>query len=119
MYPDATIGKLNVIKERGDVYRIYQPDRFYNRLIISVIIKNLAYNKVVKIVYTMDNWNTVQEGFASMKMASKYDVDLEHWEFMRDVDGFQGTIQYCIAYEVNGQTYWDNNDGQNYSITVE
>lgn len=27
------------------------------------------------------------------------------------------TIQFAIKYEVNGQTYWDNNNGQNYSVS--
>lgn len=26
------------------------------------------------------------------------------------------TIQFAIKYEVNGNTYWDNNDGNNYKV---
>jgi len=77
---------------------------------ISVKVQNLAFAKDVAVHYTPDNvnwkdsplpWNSPSFG--------NYDI-------------FAGTVneqveQFVIRYSVNGQTFWDNNNGQNYNFT--
>lgn len=84
----------------------------------SVMVKNLAYAKEVKVVHTWDDWATTQEAFAS------YDSEValsggatERWNFILPVPapGSQRG-RFAIAYTVNGVTYWDNNGGANYSL---
>ena len=85
---------------------------------IKAVVKNLAYEKHVKVRYTLDNWNTYQDVPMSY-VNSDYGVNGELWSVGLNLsleqinsDGFH----FCICYEVNGQTYWDNNFGQNYDM---
>lgn len=83
-----------------------------------VVVKNLAYAKEVKIVYSLDEWATVQEAFASYNSALAFSGGTsERWDFSLQAPP-PGTqrIHFAIAYTVNGVTYWDNNGGANYSI---
>jgi len=41
-----------------------------------------------------------------------------HWGFSAELDQSVTYIEYAVACEVNGVTYWDNNYGKNYSITI-
>lgn len=84
-----------------------------------VVVKNLAYAKEVKIVYSFDEWATVQESFASYTGAQQSNLGAvaERWAFSLPVQppGTQRTV-FAIAYTVNGVTYWDNNHGANYAL---
>ncbi|MDE6314733.1 MAG: CBM21 domain-containing protein [Lachnospiraceae bacterium] len=81
---------------------------------IYAAVKNLAYSKVVKVRYTEDNWATYQD------VALQYDYSLatnntEIWTTTLKLDPNKiDQFHYCLSYEVNGQTYWDNNFGANY-----
>ena len=88
--------------------------KVYSCYDIYAAIKNIAYTKEVKVRYTQNNWATYQE--ANLQ----YDhtitgTDTEIWKTTLSLDSDQmGNFQYCISYQVNGQTYWDNNFGANY-----
>lgn len=80
-----------------------------------IAIKNLSYTKNVTVHYSFDNgstWNDVS--------ATYYKTNTDGYEVWH----FTTPSQYCancifsIKYEVNGQTYWDNNNGNNYSMKV-
>lgn len=93
-----------------------------------VTIKNLAANKVVKVVYSTDNWLTAKTVYASYDPQfwnSSYSTisnpnayGFEEWRFQMDVGSSSTKVDYAISYTVNGQTYWDNNFGRNYAITL-
>jgi hypothetical protein len=76
---------------------------------ISVKVQNLAYAKNVAVHYTPDNINW--KDFSLDWTAPTFD----------SYDLFTGTVneqveQVVIRYDVNGQTFWDNNDFQNYNF---
>ena len=81
---------------------------------IRAVVKNLGYEKHVKVRYTLDNWQTYQDVNLSY-VSSGYGINGELWAVDLDLDqnNLDG-FQFCICYEVNGQTYWDNNFGANY-----
>ena len=87
---------------------------------VSVIadIRNLAYAKEVKIVYSTDNWITTGEYNLSFD-ASNYVVNdstgFERWSASFSIP-IANKISYALSYKVNGQTYWDNNFGENYTL---
>ncbi|MCX7922197.1 MAG: CBM21 domain-containing protein [Clostridia bacterium] len=78
----------------------------------NIVLKNLAYNKQVKVRYTTDNWATYNDVNAT------YGTDLgnglEDWNFSAPIPT-GSTVKYAISYTVNGITYWDNNFGANYA----
>jgi hypothetical protein len=81
-----------------------------------IAIQNLAYNKNVTVHYSLDNsnvWNDVSASYYKTN-TDGYEV----WHFKTPIASY-GSIKFAIKYEVNGQTYWDNNNGNDYSITTE
>lgn len=110
-YTDSStiLGKPNVLRAYDSLY--------LNNFEGSVYVKNLNYSKEVKIVYTTDNWNTTREGHASYSIPANSDDSVENWHYsFNNIDSSVSQIKYAIAYTVNGQIYWDNNYGKNYTV---
>ncbi|MFP2910843.1 endonuclease [Pyxidicoccus sp. 3LFB2] len=92
---------------------------------VSVDVKNLGYTKNVVVVYTTDGWATSHEAPASYVSGYTYAYsyiqspnakNVERWQ--AHVPAIPGTaLQFYVRYQVNGQTYWDNNFGYNYAHT--
>jgi hypothetical protein len=88
--------------------------RKYSSFTGEVIIRNLAYNKSVNLIWTDDNWATtkVQPAFYYQSVDG---TDLEVWTFSAFTYNYNADVEFALSYEVNGQTYWDNNFGANYT----
>lgn len=75
---------------------------------VSVKVKNIALSKTVTVHYTADN-------------NSWKDFPLAFSLHFQDYDIFNGEVneqvsQFVIRYFVNGETYFDNNSGNNYHL---
>lgn len=83
----------------------------------EVSIQNIAYAKNVIIHYTLDgtNWDDLN---ASYLEKDSNNPGYEVWSFAKYYIGVK-PIEFAIKYEVNGQTYWDNNNGSNYYLYPE
>ena len=93
----------------------------------NILVRNLAYTKDVTVVYSTDNWATTKTvkasyvgprfywGYASVDSPNA--LGIEYWTFSATLENAK-QISYCISYTVNGVTYWDNNFGGNYTLTV-
>lgn len=90
---------------------------------VSIDLKNLAYTKNVTVVYTTDNWATSHEAAASHVIGgytlgyayiqSPNAKGVERW--LARIPAISGTqLRFYVRYQVNGQTYWDSNFGQDY-----
>ncbi|MBW7475361.1 CBM21 domain-containing protein [Paenibacillus oenotherae] len=82
----------------------------------SVLVKNLAPTKTVKILYTTNNWATTQTGFASYTGAANNFGSAEHWNYSFTVPS-GSTVKFKIEYTVSGSTYVDDNYGATYTAT--
>ncbi len=80
----------------------------------AVQLKNIAYEKTVKIQYTTDNWETVNEVSAEYGSTFEANNNVEIWYF--DIANPGNEIEYKISYTVNGITYVDNNFGEYYTV---
>lgn len=78
----------------------------------EIVLKNLAYEKKVRVVYTTDNWQTVRKAVAYYK--EPMTNNLEKWAFTLPGTASCREVKFCLAYTVNGVTYWDNNFSANY-----
>jgi len=85
-----------------------------NRASGVIALKNLAFQKDVKIVYSTDAWTTVKSASASFLFSS---TGYENWSFDIPLAAADRRIDFAISYTVGGQTYWDNNFGRNYVLT--
>jgi hypothetical protein len=81
---------------------------------VDVGVQNLAYAKVVGIVFTTDNWATVQTAYGGFGSTMK--SGLEVWRIAVPV-GTANDVRFAIFYRVSGQEYWDNNFWRNYRVT--
>lgn len=92
-------------------------------------IRNIAYNKIVTVVYTSNNWQTVQT--APLNFAQYYSIGngvslispnvfgTERWIANINLNSMIKNIEYAVSYKVNGIEYWDNNFGNNYKVTLK
>ena len=89
----------------------------------SVIVRNLAFNKLVVARFTLDYWKTTSE------VVAEYNNSVRQKQTEDGCDRFTFSIKledqanlenktmfFCVRYNVNGQEYWDNNNSINYQI---
>lgn len=80
----------------------------------NILLRSFDYNKEVRIRYTSDNWITFKEKRACYEGNNSNNTEI--WTFSLD-DIPQGSkVHFCISYTVAGETYWDNNFGDNYVV---
>lgn len=96
----------------GGIARWYQT-QLPEKVNIHAQLKNLAYEKDVRVRYSTDNWETYQEVQGTYE-STFADSSIESWQF--DVPTIE-PFEYAISYTAAGTTYWDNNFGENYTFT--
>ncbi|KAJ5650770.1 phosphatase regulatory subunit [Penicillium longicatenatum] len=94
-----------------------------NVLVGSVAVANLSYHKHVAARFTFDYWRTISE----VSAVFCHDVRRKHAHDGSDRFSFDiklndqanlenKTLFICIRYNVDGQEYWDNNNGMNFQV---
>ncbi|PPQ77545.1 hypothetical protein CVT24_005235 [Panaeolus cyanescens] len=80
----------------------------------SINIQNIAYTKVVSVVYAVGNsWSDSQAISASYVASGSNNY--ETWSFSGSAPG---ATQFYIRYTVSGQTYYDPGNNVNYQIAT-
>ncbi|MDH7445440.1 carbohydrate-binding protein [Aquimarina sp. 2201CG14-23] len=94
---------------------------------VVVDVRNIAPDKDVSVVYTYDGWQTKfnfsldynpywYSGYQQAIVSPNVN-NLERWSgYVYDVPADITEIVYAVVYKVNGETYWDNNYGKNYTV---
>ena len=100
----------------GNNYKVVLGTAFLagTTLDVDVGVQNLAFNKVVGIVFTTDNWATVQTALGNFSSTMK--SGLEVWNVTAPV-GSATEVRFAIFYRVLGTEYWDNNFWRGYRVT--
>lgn len=83
----------------------------------TIIVKNLAFEKKIKMRYTLNGWVSFRE--VEAHYANSCCGIADRFSFSLSVPNDFGLYQrllFAISYKVDGQTYWDNNSGINYCI---
>lgn len=98
---------------------------------VGVLVRNLAFSKMVAVRFTLDNWQTTSEVTARHVMsvwspAGGRDPDMDRFTCTVRLGDFGGRIKSktmlaAVRYELPGvgQVHWDNNGGANYQIVFE
>lgn len=93
-------------------------------LIGSVIVRNLAFHKVVIARYTLDEWRTTSDVAAEFnahaedlsKISATHDRFTFNIELPDQANLEMRTLALCVKYCVNGEEHWDNNNSANFRI---
>ena len=91
-----------------------------NTLIGVCAVHNISFHKLVVARFTLDYWKTTSEVVAEFNNDPKNPVadGCDRFNFyikLSDQANIEAkTLLLCVRYSVNGQDFWDNNDGLNY-----
>ncbi|XP_061670187.1 protein phosphatase 1 regulatory subunit 3E [Syngnathoides biaculeatus] len=83
-----------------------------------VRVLNLAFEKSVSLRYSLNNWITFMDSLASYVPHSS-DGATDRFSFKVVMPTYMengGTLQFAIKYTVDGEEFWDNNNGNNYKV---
>ncbi|KGK36248.1 hypothetical protein JL09_g4603, partial [Pichia kudriavzevii] len=101
------------------------------KVIGQIAVKNISFDKSVKVRYTYDNWNTV------INVDAEYTSDIPRVLKRAGYDRFvfelstpflismffqknsyrsEPAIYFCIQYTSGNQEFWDNNHSKNYTL---
>ncbi|NXD65079.1 PPR3D phosphatase, partial [Eolophus roseicapillus] len=90
----------------------------------TIQVRNVAFEKQVSVRYTFNQWKSLHEVCAHWRSSihEKNGQDqVDVFTFFLPVPPFLlqlcSVVQFAARYQVNGQEYWDNNRGNNYSLT--
>jgi hypothetical protein len=89
-------------------------------LVVEVLVKNIAFQKQVAIVYSTNNWQTFQNAFGVFERtlppaSTPHQLNTELWRVVAPI-GVNNHGQFAAFYTVQGSTSWDNNFTLNYSF---
>ena len=83
----------------------------------TVKVKNIAFEKVVTVRVTFDDWKSHLD-VQCQYVNSAYEIgNFDTFQFNLDVPSDCYNVQFCINYKCGHDEFWDSNDGLNYSIT--
>ncbi len=104
------------------IYNSYSNSNIFS---VQVDVRNISPTKLVSVVYTTDNWNTVKTAplnftptltvGARQWLTSPNRFGMERWIANIDIPKTIDAVKYAVVYKVNGVEYWDNNYEQNYT----
>ena len=95
-----------------------------NNLRGDIVLKDLAYHKQVKVVYSADNWQSVKTANAGYfnsfcgAMECGSTKKLQSWGFNITPPSGAKQIKFAISYTIKGDTFWDNNFKRDYTLNV-
>ncbi len=117
--PGALPNFLELVQQRN-VYleSAYVSDPFSVIKGLVRVRSDLGYHKCVSALFTTTDW--MQQGRAEASYVDgSYDGMSDRFQFVLSPPHAMlvgNRLQFCVKLEVGGQTYWDNNVGENYSF---
>jgi len=101
----------NVILESASVAR--------NRITGMVKVRNIAYEKNVFVRYSVNKWTSSHDVacyYINPMVQGASNAVYDTFSFELDTRPSWKELSLCVAFECQGQRYWDNNRGQNYNF---
>lgn len=89
---------------------------------VEAHVENLAYDKSITLHFEQEDGN-----WSDLPLAFRGEISpgVENWtyEITRTISGPYSSnepldLNFVLKYDVNGQTYWDNNNGSNYWLAA-
>lgn len=87
----------------------------------TVQVRNLCFDKSVSVRITFDSWRSFQD-VACLYLNNVYGCpDTDTFSFSVSVPEVlqpSNRVEFCIKYQTPDQTFWDNNHGNNYQLSL-
>ncbi|WVF68623.1 hypothetical protein IAT40_003393 [Kwoniella sp. CBS 6097] len=124
--PDArgSLAGENVILEKAELVMNLGPLSMRG----SVLVRNISFNKWVTVRFTLDHWQTVSEVAGThvchLPGGTTGDEGWDRFSFVIKLDDYKRKLEerqliLCAHYSIEGQDWWDSNDGMNYNFTFK
>eukprot|EP00126_Sphaerothecum_destruens_P000285 Sdes_comp10336_c0_seq2m1980 len=83
-------------------------------------VRNIDYQKTVFLRCSLDGWKTFYDKECSFLRSQdiEFDIFSFHQQHFLDRSKTQFTFSFAIGYKVNNIFHWDNNSGNNFSISI-
>lgn len=85
----------------------------------TIKVRNIGFEKSVHVRATYDSWASYTDIECTF-MNNVYSCqDTDIFSFVLELPAFippHNRVEFCICFTVQGQTFWDNNDGKNYVL---
>ncbi|KAF7221296.1 protein phosphatase 1 regulatory subunit 3C-B [Nothobranchius furzeri] len=85
----------------------------------TIKVRNIGFEKSVQVRITYDSWAsftnvecTFMNNVYGCQETDTFAFDVELPSYIPP----RNRVEFCICFKVQGQTYWDNNDGKNYTL---
>lgn len=85
----------------------------------TVKVRNVGFHKSVRLRATFDSWASFTEVDCTFLNNVYSCRDTDTFAFVLELPSCilpQHRVEFCICYQVQEQTFWDNNDGKNYAL---
>lgn len=99
-----------------------------NKMYGSLIVNNIDFEKIVEVKFTFNHWSNIHYINSSYckSLTPRFDqfqfvIDLNRYKFflqIKDLLNKQIIIEFYCRYDVGNQTYFDNNNYSNYTLTL-
>ena len=118
MWPRVALGRSNLVLNWA---------RAYNNgpLQGDIVLKDIAYHKQVKVVYSTDGWGSVKSVNATYfnhfcgALDCGSNKKLQRWGFtVNNLPASAQHVKFALSYTAAGDTFWDNNFKRDYVMTV-
>lgn len=87
----------------------------------TVQVRNLSFDKSVSVRITFDSWCSFQD-VPCLYLNNIYGCpDIDTFSFSVSVPELlqpSDTVEFCIQYQTQDHTFWDNNQGNNYGLVA-
>lgn len=89
-------------------------------LVLLVMCQNLAYEKALSVKLSFNNWQSNLIFTNPTYMKSFTSVNFDQFKFTIPLAHLPSAVnaQFCIKYDVNGASHWDNNSSRNYNVVL-
>lgn len=85
----------------------------------TIKVRNVGFEKSVQVRVTFDSWLSFTDVECTF-MNNVYGCqDTDTFAFVLELPAYvppHNRVEFCICFKVQGQTFWDNNDGKNYCL---
>ncbi|XP_061693559.1 protein phosphatase 1 regulatory subunit 3C-B-like isoform X2 [Syngnathoides biaculeatus] len=85
----------------------------------TVKVRNVGFQKSVSVRATFDSWASFADVACTFMNNVYGSHDTDTFAFVLDLPADippQNRVEFCVRFQVQDQTFWDNNDGKNYGV---